>query len=487
MAVDKVEIVNLNEVYVKVNCPDHIAYELRDKFTFKVPGYQFTPKYKARMWDGNIRLFNIRDKTIYRGLVEDVEEFCEKRGYNFSYDYGKESKLRTETFFANLKLPFDPREHQVVAIKHCYENDRSVIVSPTASGKSLMIYCLVRSYIDDARVLIIVPTTSLVEQLYKDFQSYSTKNGWDVEKYCHRLYSGRDKSSDKKIIISTWQTLHTMPRNYFNAFNVVIGDECHLFKAKSLSGIMEKLTEAKYRFGFTGTLDGSKTHELVLKGLFGPVKKVITTKELMDQNHVAQFDVKCLLLKYPEEICKASRKLTYQQEIEYLISNDARNKILCNLALMLEGNTLVLFNYVEKHGDRIMSTFNKKIDNNRPLFYIHGKKDTEEREQVREIVEKETNAIIVASYGTFSTGINIKNLHNVIFASPSKSRIRNLQSIGRSLRISDSKTSATLYDVADDLVYKKHENYTFKHFMERLKIYSEEKFGFKIYKIDLKG
>jgi len=236
---------------------------------------------------------------------------------------------------------------------------------------------------------------------------------------------------------------------------------------------------------FANNLSAHNCHKLVLEGLFGAVNKVITTKDLMDQKHIADFKIKCLLLKHSDIACKAATKYTYQQEIEYLVLNEARNKFISNLAISLESNTLVLYQYVEKHGTILHSMINSKVKD-RKVFFIHGSVNVDVREEIRKIVETETNAIIVASYGTTSTGINIRNLHNVIFASPSKSRIRNLQSIGRSLRKSETKTNATLYDIADDLRHKKKENYTLNHFTSRIQIYSEEKFTFKIYKIDLK-
>jgi len=249
---------------------------------------------------------------------------------------------------------------------------------------------------------------------------------------------------------------------------------------------MESLVNAKYRIGLTGTLDGTKTHKLVLEGLFGPVYKVTTTKELMDQKHLAEFNIKCLILRHAESVCQAAKNFKYHEEIEYLVLNELRNKFIRNLALSLTGNTLILYQYVDKHG-KILDEMIKSKAGDRKVFFIYGKTEVEIREDVRRIVETEKDAIIIASYGTFSTGINIRNLHNVIFASPSKSRIRNLQSIGRSLRTSESKTVATLYDIADDMRYKSHENYTLKHFAERLKLYADEKFKFKIYKIELKS
>jgi superfamily II DNA or RNA helicase len=277
-----------------------------------------------------------------------------------------------------------------------------------------------------------------------------------------------------------------MGPGYFKLFDVVIGDEAHQFKAKSLIDIMTGLTNAKFRIGTTGTLDGTKTHKLVLEGLFGPVKKVTSTKELMDQKHLADLTIKCLLLKHPASVCQALTKATYQKEIEYLVLNDARNNFIKNLTLSLNGNTLVLYQYVEKHGQILYDLINKE-SGNRKVFFVHGGVDGDTREEIRHIVEKEKDAIIVASLGVFSTGVNIKSLENVIFASPSKSRIRTLQSIGRGLRTTDTKKTATLFDIADDLQHKKHVNFTLKHYVERLKIYAEEKFFFKVYKIELRS
>ena len=335
--------------------------------------------------------------------------------------------------------------------------------------------------------LIVVPTVSLVEQLTSDFKDYSETNGWNVSDNIHKIYQGQDKDTTKFLTISTWQSLYKMPKQWFAQFDFVIGDEAHQFKAKSLTDIMTGLTNAKYRIGTTGTLDGTKTHRLVLEGLFGSVRKVITTKELMDAKHLAEFQIKCLLLKHSDSICQAARNFTYQQEIEYLVLNESRNRFIANLAISLEGNTLVLFQYVDKHGKILHKLIADKLGADRKIFFVSGETDVDIREEIRKIVEQETQAIIVASFGTFSTGINIRNLHNIIFASPSKSRIRNLQSIGRGLRKSDTKDSAQLFDIADDMRYKKHENYTLKHFAERIKIYTEEKFAFKVYKVELKG
>ena len=482
-----------NEVYITVDCESDIQREISEFFTFYVPGYKFMPAFRTRMWDGKIRLFSQKTKEIYFGLYPYIKAFAEERGYNIvaAKDVDIDNKVDRDvvTKFSNsLGQKFEARDYQIDAIYHSLKRNRTLLVSPTASGKSFIIYSLIRYYShlikEDAnnRTLLIVPTTSLVEQMYSDFESY----GWNVKKYCHRLYSGYSNQTDKKVLISTWQSLYKLPREYFKQFGCVFGDEAHLFKSKSLTEIMTKLVDCKYRIGLTGTLDGAHTHKLVLEGLFGAVNKVTTTKKLMDKKQLSNLAVRCLILKHSDANCKMISNGKYQDEIDYLVSSNARNNFIRNLALKIKGNTLVLFQLVEKHGKDLFKSIEDKAEKDRKVFYIYGGVETEEREKARAIVENETNAIIVASYGTFSTGINIKNLHNIIFASPSKSRIRNLQSIGRGLRLGDNKVNATLYDIADDLQYKSKENFTLKHFQERINIYNEEEFDYEIHNINLK-
>jgi superfamily II DNA or RNA helicase len=492
---DHLTITKVNEVYAKVDCERHLARELSEYFTFFVPGYQFVPAYRNRIWDGKIRLFNLQTSQIYLGLIPYLIEFCEERGYAYSHDIVNDdySVYLAEKFIKTLNLhskgePIGVREHQLNAFTHAMRNRRALILSPTASGKSLIIYMICRQLLDYQKLkgLIIVPTTSLVEQLYSDFGDYASETGFKNYMHVHRIYQGKEKTTDKPITISTWQSLYQLPKEYFEQFDYIIGDEAHLFKAQSLTTIMTSAKNTKYRIGLTGTLDGTKTHKLVLEGLFGPVEKVITTKELIDKKELSDFRIKCLVLKHNEKICEEMKGSSYVDEIKYLISSEPRNKFIRNLTISLKTNTLVLYQMVEKHG-QILYDMIKERAGDRKVFFIHGGVETEEREQIRKIMEEENDAIIVASFGTFSTGINIRNLHNIIFASPSKSRVRNLQSIGRGLRQSSGKEQATLYDIADDLRIKKHTNFTLLHFIERVKIYNEEKFSFKIYNIGLKN
>lgn len=490
---EHVLIEKVNEVYLQVGCEKHLAKELSEFFTFFVPGHQFVPAFRNKIWDGKIRLFDLRNNNLYIGLLPYLEQFCVERNYTYSHSFVEDefSVYHANKFIESLKIhgkgePLEVREHQLNAFVHSMQSKRSLLVSPTASGKSLIIYLLFRQLqqYQNLKGLVIVPTTSLVEQLYSDFADYNNDN---MEPYLHRIYQGKDKNTDKALTISTWQSLYKMPKEYFEQFDYVIGDEAHLFKAQSLTTILTSCINAKYRIGLTGTLDGTKTHKLVLEGLFGPVKQVTTTKQLIDKKQLAEFQIKCLVLKHDEDIAKELREKTYHEEIDYLISNEKRNKFIKNLAVSLQNNTLVLYQMVDKHGQILYDLIREtKNIGERKVFFVHGGTDTTDREEIRKIMEIENDAIVVASFGTFSTGINIRNLHNIIFASPSKSRIRNLQSIGRGLRQAEGKDIATLYDIADDLRVGKHMNFTLKHFVERTRIYNEERFPFKIYKIGLK-
>ena len=483
-----------NEVFLKVDTEASVARMLSDYFTFEVPGARFMPAYRNRIWDGKIRLFSPASGELYIGLLPYLTKYLE----DFEDEYTISEELQDEKtidkqilngFIRRLNIrsngkSIKPRDYQVSAVEYAIRKHRALLLSPTASGKSLIIYILVRYYDmllaeeQNDKILILVPTTSLVEQMYSDFIDY----GW-LDAYMQKVYSGYDRKVEKKLVISTWQSLYKMPKSYFEQFGCVIGDEAHLFKSKSLTSILTKLHLCKYRFGLTGTLDGMQTHRLVLEGLFGSLNKVISTKELIDKKTLANFSIKALVLSYPESECKLVKDMNYQDEVDYIVRHAERNKFIIGLTKAIKGNTLVLFQFVEKHGS-VLYDMMKDLD--RKVFYVHGGTDTQTREDIRAITEKENDAIIVASYGTFSTGINIRNLHNIVFASPSKSRIRVLQSIGRGLRVGDSKDTATLFDISDDFTHKSRRNFTLTHFMERINIYNEEQFDYEIKRIKIK-
>lgn len=463
-----------------------VISQLNDYFTFEVPGAKFMPAVKARRWDGKIRMLNRTNGEINVGLYWAIKKFCMERGYGIKvedgpygvpYEINKLNHMKTLSWVGTLGLPFAPRDYQYDAMCHAIKFKRSILISPTGSGKSLIIYMLMRWYMEnhDKKLLVIVPTTSLVEQMWADFEAY----GFNVEENCHKIYSGKDKETDKRVIITTWQSIYKLHPVWFKEFGCIFGDEVHGFKSKSLSSIMNKAYNAEYRFGTTGTLDGTQVHKLVLEGLFGPVHRVTTTAVLQEKKQLASLDIDIILLKHSKENREKLIGATYQEEIDFIVSHAGRNRFISNLALSLTGNTLVLFNLVDKHGKVLRDLVEDKIDEGRKLFYVSGETKTNDREAIRNIVETQTDSIVIASLGTFSTGINIKNIHNIVFASPSKSQIRVLQSIGRGLRLSDDGRTTKLYDIADDLRSGKP-NFTLLHSAERVKIYNRELFKHKI-------
>ena len=482
-------IIKKNEVFLKVEAEPHLHKELSEHFQFEVPGAKFMPAVKRRYWDGKIRLYSPGTGEIYCGLYDYLTDYLEQKGYQYDVledkYYGRPNEVEeyvtpegTAAFVRALRLPFKVRDYQLKGIYTAIKFRRKLLLSPTGSGKSLIIYALVRWHLLKKReILIIVPTVSLVEQLYKDFIEY----GWYVEDIVHKIKGGTEKYVSNPVIISTWQSIYKEPSKFFERFDVIIGDEAHLYKAKSLTSILTKCRDAKYKVGLTGTLDGLESHQLVLEGLFGRVDRVTKTIDLMEKGELTPLKVRVILLKHgyvPFD--------SYQQEMDYICSHTRRSNFIAKLALDLEGNTLVLFNYIEKHGDPLWEIINNRVEENRKIFFIHGGVDAVEREEARKICETQKDAIILASYGTFSTGINIRNLHNVIFASPSKSRVRNLQSIGRVLRKGENKSQAVLYDIADDCHRGSTYNYTFRHLVERMNIYDEEGFDYEVIKVNLK-
>jgi superfamily II DNA or RNA helicase len=492
------DVSEVDSVNVRVECNRGIAHELSDYFTFKVPGYKFMPAYRARLWNGEIKLFNIHTGLVYAGLTEYIKKFAEERGYTVTLPSKNESAITADTVrkfmqdFLQVHVggkKVDAHDHQVNAVHHAIGQERCLLLSPTGSGKSLIIYTLIRYYLDkipkNKKILVVVPTVSLVEQMISDFTDYSSANGWSAKNNCHKIMSGAEKETDKRVVVSTWQSVYKQNEKWFQQFGAVIGDEAHLFKSKSLTSIMSKLKTCPFRVGTTGTLDGTQTHRLVLEGLFGRAYEVTKTKELMEKKILSDLKIDCLMLSYPDLDRESVKRAKYQDEIRWIIGSPRRNAFIANMCKRLKGNTLILFQFVEDHGKVLNSLVRACVPPERKVFFVHGGTEAADREEIRKIVESESDAIIVASYGTFSTGISIRRLHNIIFASPSKSRIRVLQSIGRQLRVSQDKTTAKLYDLGDDLSYKSWKNHTLRHMNERMKLYEAEGFEYKLVKIQL--
>ena len=475
-----------NELDIVFECDQHVLYEMSEAFSFDVEGASFSPAYRKKYWDGKIRLLSTHTKSLPAGLTYQACKWLDRHGYDWSFAnndfYGTPYEMDQRVFYEGVELFMNkisgvkPREYQIETVFHALKEYRKTIVSPTGSGKSLMIYAICR-YLKsiDKKVIVVVPSKGLVEQMTKDFADY----GWDADQFVHKIYAGHVKDTDKPVTITTWQSVYGLDKSWFRQFDAVLGDECHNFKAKSLQGIMKKMPDAKWRYGFTGTLDGKNVHKLILEGHFGPVYKTTSSADLMEKGFLAKLKVEIIQLKHVAE-----KFDTYNDEIEAIGNMYHRNRFICNLANSLQGNVLVLFGRVDGHGIPMHEMINNMTT--RPVHLIYGDTKVKVREEVRAISEVSSDNIILGSYGTMSTGVNIKNLHHVIFASPSKSRIRVLQSIGRGLRKAKGKDSAMLYDIADDF-REDHgrNNFTLNHLAERIRYYIDENFEYRVSEMSL--
>ncbi len=494
----------IDAVRMKVVAEPGIVMELAEKLTFFAPNYQFSPKYKARFWDGKIRLLNTMTAVVYAGLAKRIKFYADQMGYEMSFDpefrYQNITADDVREFIKTLDVPeeFEERDYQIDSIVKCLISGKRTLISPTSSGKSFMIYVISQWYAikHKEKCLIIVPRNGLVEQFTSDIYEYGFKG--DIHKSTDGLSKDNDIEAD--IVITTWQSLNNgrtkKPKAWYRQFGCVFGDECHEAAAKCMIQIMESLNECKYRFGTTGTMPSGSLTEATIEGLFGPRYKSVTTRELMDAGYVAPLKIKCVVLKYPEHICKQNwekrkeiNKTTaagrrgaklYKSELDLMLYQPARMNFIKKLVQSLKGNKLVFFRFID-HGKQLNEAISEVVEDN--VFYIDG--GVKDRELIRKAIEDEENATLIASLGTTSTGISIKKLHYMVAAAPQKSETKVPQSIGRMLRKHQQKERAVLFDIVDDLSYKSHKNYAVRHFEERVKMYDAEKFDYDIDVIQL--
>ncbi len=487
MKSDHVHLKYINPVHMKIDAEPGIIMELADAFQWKAPNYQFHPKYRARVWDGNITLVNRYTGIMLSGLAKRVKKFCDSRNYGFSFDpdfsYDDVSDKDIEDFIETLDIPekFQSRDYQIESIAKCVSSKRRTLISPTSSGKSYMIY-VITQWFKSKKALIIVPRTSLVEQMASDFVSYGFKGK------IHKSTDGLSKSSDidADIVITTWHSIdngkYKVPNNWYPQFDLVFGDEAHTCKATILKSILEKLVNCHYRFGTTGTLDGDPLNEATIEGLFGPAFRAISTAEMIEQEYAPKLKIKVIILKHSEENRMLAKNMTYADEIKFLTKLRTRNNFVKNLAKNLSGNKLIFFKLVEQ-GKLLYELMD---DGKHPIYLIDGSVDVNKREQIRHLMEKEDNVDLLASLGTTSTGVSINKIKYMIAQAPSKSRTTVLQALGRLLRLHPEIQEVYLFDIGDDLSYKKKENFTLRHLRERLKIYASENFDVEISTVEIK-
>lgn len=485
-----VTVEKIDETWFKIDGPDWFRKELSDFFSFEVENLHHIRRKNPRLkfWDGKVRLYTAKKSLLPQGLLQEALVWLKQQPVSVTYTFPNTipavPKWNSQFYVDNVAtagLQFAVDQEQ--AISHCLKQRKALLVSPTASGKSFIIYNI-QQFINKP-TLIVVPTVQLTDQMEKDFLDYGFNND---KNSIHKLCYGepRDfivRSGD--VVVGTWQTLCKLPEEFFKQFHVVIGDEAHEYEAKEVSGVIQQCTNAYYKIGTTGTIRSTKMNQLQLVGLFGPIYQAVTTKELMEEGRVSDLKINIVILKYSKETIKEfwKQRNDYNDELNFLFENKRRNWFLIKLVNEMKNNTLLLFKRKEAHG---IPLFEQLVESTtKHCYYVDGDVSRPEREQVRTAFEAGDNCVAVASFGTFSRGINIKNLHNLVFGSPIKAEITTLQSIGRALRLNSNKNRAILWDIVDDLSFEGKNNAALAHFIARLQAYITADFIYEITTIEI--
>lgn len=490
-----IKLYKQDEVYIQVDCNNEQAHELHEYLSCYAPNFQFHPKFRNKLWNGKISFFNGIDYKFPIGLLQQFIKFTERYNYDYEimfdidelYNEIDEENIDSliEMLFKNQKIK--PREYQKEALTKAIVRKRGVIEAATGSGKSLVIYCLIKAlqllYVDQPinKILLIVPNVSLVEQMFSDFKDY----GWsECKKYINILYSGKNIDKSKSILISTWQSVYKRHKSFFDDFNAIIIDECHLSSSVSINKIMKKCTNAQYRLGFTGTLPTRKADCFNIYGYLGPKIFSVKSKYLIEKGVLSNISIVNLILQYPQHERIKHKKCKFHKEVDFINNYNKRNKVFNYIfdKVAENENVLILCQKID-HLKKIKEYLDNNIDKKYNVKIIFHNVSALEREKIRKDVENNGNVVLIGTYATMGTGINIKRLHHVVFASSYKSKIKILQSIGRGLRRHKTKDQIVIWDVVDDLTIKNKngkftKNYMIKHFMKRINYYKDQEFNY---------
>lgn len=503
----KVTVEFLNYSYAKVDCENGVFMELRNYFCFDVDGARFNKKYLYSSWDGKIRLLE-SDGRLPIGLVGILEKYCAENDLEIEVDerlapVHHMSREEFDTWLSGFEIysgdtKITPHWYQADSVFEAINGNRRTLNLPTSAGKSLIACLLARWYLEnyEGKVLILVPTTALVQQMIDDFNDYRLIPA----NMCHGIMSGTKKHTDRPVVVSTWQSACKMPSDWFDQFGFVNVDECHLATAKELGGIVQSMRDCQFKIGMSGSLRDGKANVLQYIGMFGHVFRPVTTRQLIDEGQVSDIRINSIFLRYQDHETVAVRALDYQGEIAFINGHVKRNAWICRLAIKLakekNENTLVLFKE-KKHGKWLYEAIKAKYGEGAEdkVVYISGDTKTDSRIKMRSDVENDTGMIIVASFGVLSTGISIKRLHHAIFARPIKSKITVIQSVGRLLRKHATKDKAVLWDVIDDICVKPktakakskyvYQNFAYKHGLDRIDRYAGEQFEYVTKEVNL--
>jgi len=512
-----IKILKHDETWIKVLCSEvHQEMDIQDRFSFEIPNAKHDPRVKARKWDGIKRLYNRQTKKLYKGLLLSLLEFLNDQKFTYELDPellpDEEDQLSTEDIQNLIDKIIQPKDkngnplsvydYQVEAVKNILNSGNSISLAATSSGKSLIIYLAVRIYqlLDDLNnktICITVPSISLVEQLYKDFEEYATNSSWSVHKHCQKISGKYKKQVEKQIFITTWQSQQKMSYDDLQSIGCIFIDECHTAQASTLTSILESLVRCRYKHGLTGTLSDSETNQMTVQGLLGPAQTIVTAKENIDAGRATDVIVNMVVLNYQKNATKKfleyrkdylkgkryEPRLAYESEVRFLASYEPRLNLILDMIESVEGNSLIIFDRVESYGEVLYNKFKERRPDN--TFFISGSVSGSDREDIRLDMENHDDATIWASSETMSTGVSINKLHNCFIISSSKSRRKIIQIAGRLMRLHKSKTKSQLYDIVDNLNLENKENFTLLHAQKRIEIYDKEKFSINFMQLDI--
>ena len=481
----------IDNVYFKIECDFSQALELKEYLSCYAVNFQYHPKFKNRLWNGKVYFFSNKDYLLPIGLLPNLFRFSKKFDYKIKLDLdinslsNQYSDELIEKFCDQIKEDYKTKyelyDYQQEALIKCIKNKRGIAQIATGGGKSLIQFYLMQFLRSkNKKIMMIVPTVSLVNQMYSDFMDY----GWyDIDEYVEKLYSGEKPIYNKDVLITTWQSIYTRPQSFFEQYTAIIVDEVHNAKSLSINSIMKKCINADYKYGFTGTMPKEQSDVYNIIGYIGPVLYEQISKNLIDKGVLSQIAIANLLLKYPSDMVERNKNRIYNEEVNTICTYSERNKVFEYLFKHMEDkqNSIILCHLID-HLKLIESYLKNHLDSKYTIYIIYGDIKPSERELIRKTMNEKSNVILLGTYSCLSTGLNINKLHNVIFASSYKSRIKVLQSIGRGLRLHESKSKMILYDLVDDMTWTTRtgsigKNHIYKHWEERLKYYDEQ--GFK--------
>jgi superfamily II DNA or RNA helicase len=474
----KITFVWINNIYGQLICDDPKLMDAAIKrFAVPVENYFFMPAYKSGRWDGKIRFLNYNG-TFYTGIYHRLLKYVKNDDlYEMVIDpkfqslTNKDSKELKEDFF---KITEDTLDSGVVPYTHQYRGalkslyfERGICEHVTSSGKSLTI-TLTINYLyhknKTNKILILVPKLDLVEQFVENMTAFGIPEDL-IGKYC-----GYQKDTDEPFIVSTWQSIYKQ-KEFLKEFTILIVDECHGLKADVVRSVAEKMVNATIRLGFTGTMPEAKADFMLVEGILGPIIDKVGYTELQEAKQIADISVRIINMIYPKEVVEENAISDYQQEKDYIESDISRNKVICKIAqgyTNADKNVLILVKKIE-HSETISDMLKKKGMN---VTVVTGETKMDDRNAARHGMEKSGGNVIVATVGVYSTGVSINRLHTVIFASAGKSKIQTLQSVGRGLRLHNTKDQLHLYDICENLRFSE------LHSKKRKKYYKDNNFEY---------